>query len=120
MSFSSSATDPPDRSTPAALRSAWFEAIAAGDAERLRPLLAPDYEVWAHAAAPLQGVDATVAAMQSALDKYRIDQSFDAVETIVSGEWAFERGLERMKVTPIDGGETQTMTQRASHPASRW
>lgn len=103
----------PDRSTPAAVRAAWISAVAARDADALRPLLTDDYEVWANAAPPLSGPDAAVGAMRVALDCYHIEQSFEPVESMVSGDWAFERGFERMTVTPIGGGEARTMTQRA-------
>jgi RimJ/RimL family protein N-acetyltransferase/ketosteroid isomerase-like protein len=99
--------------TPASLRTAWIAAVAARDAEALRPLLTDDYEVWANATAPLCGAEAAVAAMRGALERYHIQQSFEPVETVIAGDWAFERGLERMSVTPIGGGPTQTMTQRA-------
>ena len=102
-----------DRSTPAGLRAAWIAAIVARDADALRPLLSDDYEVWANGAAPLCGVDAAIAVMRTALGRYQVEQSFEPIETVVAGDWAFERGLERMKVTPVDGGATQTATQRA-------
>jgi ketosteroid isomerase-like protein len=105
--------DGPDRSTPAALRAAWLAAIATRDADALRPLLTEDYEVWAHAAPPLQGREAAVRAMRAALDHYHIAQSFEPLESVVVGDWAFERGLERMTVTPVAGGEVRTLTQRA-------
>lgn len=102
-----------DRATPADLRAVWVAAIAAGDADALRPLLSDDYEVWAHATPALSGADAAIEAMRGALQRFRIEQSFDAIETVVAGDWAFERGIERVTVTPITGGASQTMTQRA-------
>ncbi len=102
-----------DLTTPAGVRSAWVAAVAARDPEALRPLLTDDYEVWANAAAPLRGVDAAIAAMRDALERYHIDQGFEPVETIIAGDWAFERGLESMTVTPVNGGPSQTMSQRA-------
>lgn len=102
-----------DRTTPAGLRAAWIAAIAASDADALRPLLTEDYEVWAHATAPLCGVDAAIAAMRGALERYRVEQSFEPVETVVTGDWAFERGIERMTVIPAAGGTAQTVSQRA-------
>jgi ketosteroid isomerase-like protein len=83
-----------DRTTPAGLRAAWIAAVAAGDADALRPLLAEDYEVWAHATASLCGIDATAAAMRAALARYHVEQSFEPVETVITGDWAFERGIE--------------------------
>ena len=107
------ANDVADRSTPERLRAAWFAAITARDADALRPMLADDYEVWAHAAPPLRGIEATVAAMRAALERFQIEQNFEPLETVIAGDWAFERGLERMDVTPLAGGPTQTLTQRA-------
>lgn len=102
-----------DRSTPAGVRAAWIAAVAANDPDALRPLLTEDYEVWAHATPPLRGIDAAVGAMRAALERYHIEQSFEPVETVIAGDWAFERGMERMTITPIAGGSPQTLTQRA-------
>ena len=101
------------RATPADLRAAWVAAIAARDADALRPLLCDDYEVWAHATPALRGADPAVEAMRGALQRFLIAQSFEVIETVITGDWAFERGIERMTVTPIAGGPSQTMTQRA-------
>jgi ketosteroid isomerase-like protein len=43
----------------------------------------------------------------------------------VSGDWAFERGIERITVTPLEGGDSQTATRRAllilhRHGDGRW
>lgn len=106
-------TRPDHRATPADLRAAWIAAIAAGDAKALRPLLCDDYEVWAHATPPLSGADVAVAAMRDALERFFIEQSFEPIETVIAGDWAFERGIERMTVTPRTGGQSQTIAQRA-------
>ena len=102
----------PDRSTPAALRAAWLATVAAGDPEGVRALVTDDYEVWTHGAAPLRGPDAAVAALRGALARFAIRQEFEPLETIVSDDWAFERGTERMALTPRSGGETQQVAQR--------
>jgi uncharacterized protein (TIGR02246 family) len=102
-----------DRDSVAKVREAWVEAVAARNPDALRALLTDDYEVWAHGAPALSGVEAAVAAMRGAIQRYRIDQSFEPIETVIAGEWAFERGIERMTITPVDGGPTQTMAQRA-------
>jgi len=103
----------PDRTTPERVREAWVAAVANRDPDALRPLLTDDYEVWAHGAPPLVGVDAAINAMRGAIARYHIAQSFEPSETVIAGDWAFERGLERMTVTPIDGGPSQTLSQRA-------
>jgi ketosteroid isomerase-like protein len=38
---------------------------------------------------------------------------FEPIEAVVAGDWAFDRGIESMTVTPIAGGPAQTMVQRA-------
>ena len=102
-----------DQTTPAALRAAWIAAIDARDAQALRPLLTDDYEVWANGVEAFVGPDVAVAAMAAALGRNRVEQNFEPIETIIAGDWAFERGIERIAVTPIDGGPTRTAEQRA-------
>jgi len=105
--------DAADRTTPASVRAAWVAAVAARNPDALRPLLTDDYEVWANAVPPLCGIDAAIEAMRDALARYHIEQGFEPVETVIAGDWAFERGVERMTVTPVGGGPPQTMAQRA-------
>jgi len=106
---------PSDRDLAAvdAVRAAWVAAVAAGNSAALSDLLTDDYEVWAHGAEPIHGPAAAAAAMSAALARFHIEQSFEAIETVVSGDWAFQRGIERMTVTPRDGGTAQSMAQRA-------
>jgi len=54
-------------------------AVAAPTPDALRSLLTDDYEVWANAAPPIRGVDAAMAAMAVAVERYRIEQSFEAM-----------------------------------------
>ena len=104
---------PIDQSTPSAVRDAWVAAIAARDPQALRPLLTDDYEVWAHGVEPIVGADVAVAAMAAALERNRVEQSFEPIESIIAGDWAFERGIESMRVMPLDGGPTREASQRA-------
>lgn len=114
-----------DLAAVAAVRDAWVAAVAARDTEAITDLLTDDYEVWAHGVAPIHGPQAAVAAMRAALDRFTIEQRFDPIETVVAGDWAFERGTEHMTVTPLAGGAPQTMSQRAllilrRGPDGRW
>jgi len=96
----------------AALREAWTSAVAARNPDALKDLLTNDYEVWPQGAAPMVGTAAAAAAMRGAVERFDIVQSFEPVETVIAGEWAFERGIERMILTPRDGGEARTIEQR--------
>lgn len=102
-----------DRSALASVHAAWVSAVSAGDAESLRVLVTDDYEVWANAARAITGPDAVISAMRAALERFHVQQRFDPVETVIAGDWAFERGIESMTVTPIAGGAPQTRAQRA-------
>lgn len=102
-----------DRAAIAAVRDAWVASVASRDPSAIRDLLTDDYEVWAHGAPPIRGRDAAAAAMSAALARFTIEQSFEPIETVVAGDWAFERGVERMRVTPLDGGPPRDMSQRA-------
>jgi|SRR5581483_4864820 len=102
-----------DLNAIASVREAWMKAVATGDADALHDFLAEDYEVWAHGAPPIKGPDGAVAAMKGALQRFRVEQRFVPLETVICGDWAFERGIEHMTVTPIAGGPPQNASQRA-------
>lgn len=106
-------TNDADRLAVERVRDEWVRAVAARDAEALRQFLTDDYEVWAHGMPPVSGPDGAIAAMRGALERYDIVQSFEPLETIICGNWAFERGVERMTVTPVGGGPAQNASQRA-------
>ena len=96
----------------AALRAAWTNAVAARNPDALNELLTDDYEVWPQSAPPITGRVAATAAMRGAVERFDIVQSFEPLETVIAGDWAFERGIERMTLTPRDGGDTRTIEQR--------
>jgi len=102
-----------DAAAVAALRDAWIAAVAGRDVGALGDLLEEDYEVWAHGAPALRGPAAAAGAMGVALERYAIEQTFEPLETVIAGAWAFERGVERMRLTPRNGGPTQDFAQRA-------
>jgi len=105
--------DTDDRAAIDAVRDAWVAAVAAGDAAALADLVTPDYEVWAHGAPAMTGPAAVVAAMSAALARYAVTHGYDPIETVVAGDWAFQRGIEEMRVEPRDGGPAREMRQRA-------
>jgi uncharacterized protein (TIGR02246 family) len=106
-------TDDDDRKAIDALRDAWVAAVASGDARPLADLVTADYEVWAHGAPPLRGPETVVAMMGAALARYTVTQEYDPIETVITGDWAFQRGIERIRAVPRDGGPAQENAQRA-------
>lgn len=105
--------DDGDRAGIDALRDRWVEVVASGDARGLADLVTDDYEAWTHGAPPLGGRQTVVAVMGAALAKSSVQQSYEPFETIVSGDWAFQRGIERIRATPRDGGPVRENVQRA-------
>lgn len=95
------------------LRDAWIAAVKRRDPSALADLLTDDYEVWSGGAPGMKGPAAAAAAMSAALARFDIEQTLEVIETIVSGDWAFERGIERMRLTPRGGGDVQNFEQRA-------
>ena len=102
-----------DREAIDAVRDAWVAAVAAGNASALADLVTPDYEVWAHATPAFTGPDTVVAMMGAAMSRYAITQQYDPIETIISGDWAFQRGIEQIHGVPRDSGPIQDTQQRA-------
>lgn len=102
-----------DRKAIDAVRDAWIAVVATGDARGLADLVTPDYEVWAHGAPALSGPQLVVATMGAALAKFSVSQAYEPAETVIAGDWAFQRGIERLRVVPKGGGPAQEHTQRA-------
>ena len=108
-----SPTDEADRAAIDALRDRWVAVVASGDVRELADLVTPDYEVWTHGAPALTGPQTVVATMGAVLTRYSVSQSYEPIETIIAGDWAFQRGIERIRVVPKGGGAPQETTQRA-------
>jgi uncharacterized protein (TIGR02246 family) len=106
-------SDEDDRKAIDAVRDAWVEIVASGDAGGLADLVTSDYEVWAHGAPALSGPRTVAAVMGAALAKNSVSQSYEPLETVVAGDWAFQRGIERIQVVPKDGSSSHEHVQRA-------
>ena len=95
-----------------------------GGTERVVSLLTEDAEFWTHGAPAMKGREAAAAMFQAFFAAYTYEQSFETLERIVAGGWAFVRGTEHNRVTPR-GGETVEIRQRAfmvlrREPDGRW
>jgi ketosteroid isomerase-like protein len=44
--------------------------------------------------------------------KFRVDQTVSCEETIVAGEWAFDRSRVSTKLVPVTGGEPSQIDSR--------
>lgn len=91
----------------------WRAAGRAGDAERLAGLVTEDAEFWTPGLPPMRGRDAVRTAFPPVFAQYEVDQEFTCQELVVSGDWAFARGLEINRATPRAGGAEILRRQRA-------
>lgn len=91
----------------------WRAAGRAGDAEQLAGLVTEDAEFWTPGLPPMRGRDSVRAAFPPVFAQFDVDQEFNCQELIVSGDWAFVRGLEVNRATPRGGGEEIVRKQRA-------
>lgn len=91
----------------------WRAAGRVSDVEELVGLVTEDGEFWTPGMPPLKGREAVRAAFSPVFAQFEVDQDFQRQELIVSGEWAFARGLEINRVTPRVGGAEIVRRQRA-------
>ena len=105
--------DTSDLAAIMALRDTWMSIVASGDSRGLAELVTDDYEVWTHGAPSLGGRRAVVDVMGAALARHTVTQSYEPAETVIAGNWAFQRGVERFRIVPRDGGPPRENAQRA-------
>ncbi len=91
----------------------WKTAVLQEDLTTLAAMVTEQAEFWTHEAAPLIGRDALVAAFEPFLAEYSMQQDYQCKELIITGEWAFIRGLEVNKLTQKTTGEIRISKQRA-------
>jgi len=91
----------------------WRAAGRAGNAERLAELVTEDAEFWTPTLPPMIGREAVRSAFPPVFAQHDVDQEFHCRELIVSGDWAFARGLEVNRATPRAGGAEIVRRQRA-------
>jgi ketosteroid isomerase-like protein len=87
-------------------------AVTKRDAAALRELLTDDYELWPNAAPPVLGPDAAVQGMHDLISKFRVEETFDLRDSIAAEDVTFQWGIERITLTPVDGGNATTIVQR--------
>jgi uncharacterized protein (TIGR02246 family) len=103
----------------------WSTAFGAGDSAALASLVTADAEFWTPGLAAISGRPGVAEALGRFFLRYSATQRFDVLELIVSGKWAFERGIERIVVRPRDGSPAVHRDQRAftvlhRDPDGRW
>jgi uncharacterized protein (TIGR02246 family) len=87
------------------VKAAWIAAVRAGDVGRLLGMVTDDVVAMHPAGKTTQGKQELGDDFRRFFAKYRMDQTAISEETVVAGEWAFDRARVSTKVTPIASGE---------------
>ncbi len=91
----------------------WETAVLQVDFATLGSLVTADAEFWTHAAEPLVGREALIDAFKPFLAQYEMQQNYDCQELVITGDWAFVRGIEVNELRDRASGEVTISKQRA-------
>jgi ketosteroid isomerase-like protein len=86
----------------------YLQAINNGDIETLSSLTTEQHIMLPPNRAPVVGKAENDAANRRVFELFDIDESWAPVETVIAGDWAWQRGSYLVKATPKNGGETRT------------
>jgi uncharacterized protein (TIGR02246 family) len=89
----------------AKVKAAWIAALRAGDVGRLLGMVTDDVVAMHPNGKTTKGKQELGDDFRRFFAKFRMDQTAISEETVVAGEWAFDRASVSTKVTPIGGGE---------------
>lgn len=82
----------------------YLKAINDGDLAALASLTTEDHIMIAPGRPPLVGKQANIAAMERGFAQFDIDETWTPVETVIAGNWAYQRGTFTVIATPKAGG----------------
>ena len=85
----------------------WTQAAGASDVEKLGSLMTQDIVVVHGNGRVVAGKRAVMDDVMSSLTKVRLSQEVRPEETIIAGDWAFDRARVHTTVTSIEGGDVQ-------------
>jgi len=90
----------------------WTTAVAAADVQQLGRLMTDDIVVIHGNGRIISGREAVMADFERSFADVRVDQQVESEETIVAGDWAFDRGSICTTVTPRAAGEVKQWNSR--------
>jgi len=91
----------------------WTAAVEAGDIERLGALMTEDIVVIHGNGRLVCGREAVLSDFARSLQDFTIQQSVESEETIVAGEWAFDRAKVHTAISSRKGSETKQVDSRS-------
>ena len=94
------------------LSARWVKAVERGDCAALAAMMTDDVVVVHGDGRQLTGREAVLDDFARAFGKYMIAQEVDFDETVVSGDWAFDRTSVRTRLTTLDTGAATEIRSR--------
>jgi ketosteroid isomerase-like protein len=96
-----------DEAAIAEFNKRYLQAINDGDIATLSSLTTDDHIMIAPGRPPVVGKAANDAANGRIFEQFTIDETWTPVETVVAGDWAYQRGTFTVAATPKAGGTTR-------------
>jgi ketosteroid isomerase-like protein len=87
----------------------YLKAINDGDIAAMSSLTDTDHVMIPPNRVPILGQEANDAANGLAFQQFKIDEAWTPLETVVSGDLAYQRGVFTVAATPKSGGATRTI-----------
>jgi uncharacterized protein (TIGR02246 family) len=91
----------------------WTEAVEAGDLERLGQLMTEDIVVIHGNGRLVCGKEAVMQDFARSLEDFSVRQRVESEETIVAGEWAFDRAKVRTTISSRKSCDTKQFDSRS-------
>jgi uncharacterized protein (TIGR02246 family) len=88
------------------LKAAYVAALRTGDVDRLLDMVTDDVVAMHPNGKTTHGKQELADDFRRFFAKFRMDQTATSEETVVAGEWAFDRARVSTKVVPITGGDS--------------
>jgi len=91
----------------------WTAAVEAGDVERLGQLMTNDIVIIHGNGRLVRGKEAVMNDFARSLRDFSVQQTVESEETIVAGEWAFDRATVHTTISSPSSGDTKKFDSRA-------
>jgi uncharacterized protein (TIGR02246 family) len=96
-----------------ALAIRWTDAVREGDVEQLGRLMADDIVVIHGNGRQICGREAVMKDLARSFEDFSVQQTVESEETIVAGEWAFDRATVHTTISSRKSGDTQKFDSRS-------
>jgi ketosteroid isomerase-like protein len=108
-------TNPPDEEVQEILRAAvrWTEAVETADIEQLGRLMTEDIVVIHGNGRLVCGKEAVMKDFARSLEDFSVQQRVESEETIVAGEWAFDRAKVHTTISSRKSCDTKQFDSRS-------